>query len=102
MARLIALYSPPADPVAFDDYYRRVHIPIARTIPGVRRVEISSGPVVTPQGPSSYHKVGILEFDSLADLQTGLGSPEGQATAADLANFAAAGVTILVFDAEQP
>jgi len=34
----------------------------------------------------------------LAAVQTALGSPEGQATADDLANFAQAGVELLMFD----
>ena len=33
-------------------------------------------------------------------LQAGLGSPEGQAAAADLANFATGGVTLIVVETE--
>lgn len=98
MATLMALYSKPADPDAFDDYYASAHIPLANTIPGLRRCEISQGPVGTPQGESPYHQVAILGFDSMQALQQGLSSPEGQATAADLGNFAQAGVELLVFD----
>ena len=46
------------------------------------------------------HLVAELTFDSLADIDAAFASPEGQATAADLANFAQAGVTILIFDTE--
>ena len=35
-------------------------------------------------------------FDSMAAIAAGLGSPQGQATAADLANFASAGVDIMM------
>jgi uncharacterized protein (TIGR02118 family) len=42
--------------------------------------------------------IAELTFDSMADLQSGMASAEGQATAADLANFAGAGVTILAFE----
>lgn len=101
MAKLVSLYNPPADAAAFDQYVTGTHIPLAKKIPGLRSLETNRGPVMTPEGPSSYHLVGILSFDSMDDLQAGLASPEGQATAADLANFATGGVTVLVFDSEQ-
>ena len=40
----------------------------------------------------------LLEFDSLAAIQAALVSPEGAATAADLGNFAQAGVELMMFD----
>ena len=101
MAKLIALYKTPADPEAFDAHYYSTHAPLAKTIPGLRRYEVSVGPVATPQGPSPYGLAAVLSFDSLDALQKGLGSDEGKATAADLANFAQAGVELLVFDTKE-
>jgi uncharacterized protein (TIGR02118 family) len=98
MAKLIALYHPPADPAAFDAYFATVHVPLAKKIPGLRSAEMSTGPVGTPEGPAPYHAVGILTFGSMADLQAGLATPEGEATVADVANFATGGVTVLVFE----
>lgn len=98
MAKLIAIYKQPADPRAFDDYYFGTHVALANQVPGLISNEVSAGPVATPQGPSPYHRVAILSFDSMAALQQGLASPEGRATAADLANFAQAGVELLIFD----
>lgn len=98
MARLVALYNPPTDPAAFDAYYESRHVPIAKRIPGVRAVHISTGPVMTPTGPAPYHVVGMLSFDSMPALQSGLASPQGQAAVTDLANFASGGATILVFE----
>ena len=100
MAKLIALYKKPADAAAFDAYYVSTHVPLAKKIPGLRRYEVSSGPVASPQGDSAYHLAAILEFDSLAAIQAGLGTPEGQATAADLGKFAQAGVELLMFDSK--
>jgi uncharacterized protein (TIGR02118 family) len=73
-------------------------MPLAKTVPGLKSYQISDGPVAAGQGESPYHLVAILGFDSMDALQAGLGSPEGQATAGDLANFAQAGVELLVFD----
>lgn len=98
MATLIALYNKPSDAAAFDKYYYSTHAPLAKTIKGLKRYEVSAGPVNTPQGASRYHLVAMLNFDSIGALQQGLGSPEGRATAADLANFADTGVELLVFD----
>ena len=98
MAKLIALYKTPKDKAAFDRYYHATHIPLARKIPGLRKYDISNGAVGMPSGPSDFHLVATLEFDSIAAVQAALGSPEGQATAGDLANFADGGVDLLVFD----
>lgn len=65
MAHVLALYKKPADAAAFDADYHGTHVPIAKTLPGLRSYEISSGPI---------------------------------ATAGDLANFAQAGVDLLMFD----
>jgi uncharacterized protein (TIGR02118 family) len=97
MAQLLVLYNPPADPAAFDKYYHGTHIPLAEKIPGVRSVVISAAPPRVLAG-NRVHLVAELTFDSMADLDAALASPEGMATAADLVNFAQAGATLLVFD----
>jgi uncharacterized protein (TIGR02118 family) len=101
MAQLIAMFHPPVDPAAFDAYYVPKHIPLTKRVPGLKRLEISTGPVMTPTGPAPYHLVGVSTFDSLADLQAGLDSPEGKTTAEDLANFATGGVTILIWEHQE-
>ncbi|WP_274628289.1 EthD family reductase [Arvimicrobium flavum] len=98
MAKLVVLYKTPKDPAAFDAYYNATHIPIARKIPGLRKYEISTGPIGTPDGPSGLHLTAILTFDSLAAIKDALGSPEGQAAADDLANFASGGADLYMFD----
>jgi uncharacterized protein (TIGR02118 family) len=92
MAQLFILYNTPSDRAAFDRYYHQTHIPLAKKIPGLRSYVISNGPVQALAG-SAPHLVAILHFDSLADLTAALASPEGQAAAADLSNFASAGAT---------
>lgn len=98
MAKLVALYKTPADAAAFDRHYATTHIPLAKTLPGLRSYEISTGPVASAGGESPYHMVAVLGFDSMAALQQALGSPEGAATAGDLGNFAQAGVELLMFE----
>jgi len=100
MAKIIAMYKTPADPAAFDRYYFGPHIRLAKAVPGLRGYEVTRGPVMTPAGSSPYYLVAILTFDSMASIQAALASPQGQATVADLSNFATAGVEILMADSE--
>ena len=97
MAQVLVLYNTPADPPAFDRYYHQTHIPLARKIPGLRSLSINNGPVQAIGG-SAPHLIAILNFDSMADVNAALSSPEGQAAAADLPNFASAGATLLIYD----
>ena len=97
MAQLLVLYNTPADSAAFDSYYRQTHIPLAKKIPGLRSYSINSGPVQALSGSAPY-LVAVLTFDSMADINAALVSPEGQAAAADLPNFASGGATLLIYD----
>lgn len=98
MARLVVLYRRPADAAAFDRYYVDHHVPLAKAIPGLQSYEVSDGAVSTPAGPAPYHLVATLSFESMGALQQGMGSAEGRAAAADVAEFASGGVEMLIFD----
>jgi len=98
MASLVVLYKTPKDAAAFDKYYAETHIPIAKKLPGLRRYEISRGPVASPAGPTGVHLVATLSFDSVAAIQSAFGSAEGQAAAADVQKFATGGADMLMFD----
>jgi uncharacterized protein (TIGR02118 family) len=101
MARIVVLYKTPKDAAAFDKHYFDKHVPIARKIPGLRQYEVSRGPVATPAGPSGLHLVALLAFDDQAAMQRALASPEGQAAAGDLQNFATGGVDLLLFETRE-
>lgn len=99
MARLLVIYRTPKDPAAFDRYYAATHAPLAKKMPGLRGYDISKGPVAAPGGgPTNVHLVATLSFDSVAAIGAALGSPEGQAAAGDLANFADGGVDLYTFE----
>jgi len=101
MARLVVMYGTPKDAGAFDKYYFATHVPIAKKIPGLRRYEISRGPVATPAGPSKFHLIAILHFDDMQAIQNAFASPQGQATAADVATFATGGADMMFFDSAE-
>jgi uncharacterized protein (TIGR02118 family) len=98
MAELVVTYKTPKDAAAFDKHYAETHIPLAKKIPGLRKYQISRGPVATPAGPSGAHLIAILTFDSMAAIQAAFGTPEGQAAAADVAKFATGGADMMFFD----
>ena len=98
MARLVVLYKTPKDPAAFDAYYFKTHVPIAKKIPGLRRYEVSRGAIATPGGPSGCHLLATLHFDSVAAVQAAFASPEGQAAAGDVGKFASGGAEMMFFE----
>jgi uncharacterized protein (TIGR02118 family) len=101
MARLVVMYKTPKDAAAFDKHYFGTHIPIAKKIPGLRKYEISNGPVVTPAGPSGFHLIATLHFDNMAALQNAFASAEGQAAAADVQTFTTDPPNMLLFDSRE-
>jgi uncharacterized protein (TIGR02118 family) len=98
VTRILVLYNQPADPAAFDRYFSETHTPIAKKIPGLRSLTVSAAPPSLMAGEKAPHLIAQLDFDSQADLQAALASPEGQAALADMANYAQAGATVLTFD----
>jgi uncharacterized protein (TIGR02118 family) len=98
MAQVVVLYKTPKDTAAFDKYYADTHIPLAKKLPGLRKYQVSQGPVATPAGPSGLHLIAILTFDSMDAVQKAFGSAEGQATAADVGKFASGGADLMFFD----
>ena len=98
MAQLVVIYKTPKDPAAFERHYAEIHIPLAKKIPGLRKFEISRGPVMSPAGASGVHFVATLTFDSLSAIKAAFASAEGKATAADVPKFASGGVDMLFFD----
>ena len=100
MARMLVIYRMPKDVEAFDRHYFDIHVPLARKLPGLRRYEVSDGPVATPVGAQSVHRIGALHFDDMAAIQRAFASPQGQAAGADRRLFApdATGVQMFLFE----
>jgi uncharacterized protein (TIGR02118 family) len=101
MAHLVVMYKTPKDTAAFDKHYFETHVPIAKKIPGLRKYEVSHGPVATPAGPSAYHLIATLYFDSLDAIKAGFGSAEGKAAGADVQTFATGGADMIMFDTRE-
>jgi len=102
MARMVAIYRTPKDPRAFDEHYFTVHVPLAKTLPGMRRYEVSRGAIMTTTGGPVPYLIGILHFDDMAAMRSAFATPEGQACAADRRVLApeADDVQIFLFDTQ--
>ena len=101
MAHVVVMYKTPKDAAAFDKHYSETHVPIAKKLPGLRKYEISSGLVASPAGPSGFHLIATLYFDSMAAIQAAFASAEGKAAAADVQKFATGGADMILFDTKE-
>jgi uncharacterized protein (TIGR02118 family) len=99
MVRFLVLYNTPEDPAEFDRYYREVHIPLAKRLPGLSRYTISRD-VGLIRGPETYYMIAELDFADRAGLEDAFASPEGQAAAQDVPKFATGGAHSMVYDLE--
>lgn len=101
MIKLTVLYEPPTDPAEFDRYYAETHAVLAGKIPGLRRYEwgkVLPGPDGAP--PERY-LIADLWYDDAEAMGAAMGSPEGQAAAADVANFATGGVSFFASEVNE-
>lgn len=99
-ARFLAVYETPADPAAFGRHYHQVHIPLLRTLPGLRRYTVSRE--VTALHGEPYYLIAELDWDTLADLRAAFATPEGRATADDAARLQEfAPVRRMIFTADE-
>jgi uncharacterized protein (TIGR02118 family) len=100
MARMIVIYRTPKDVETFDRHYFQTHIPLAKKLPGLRKYEISRGPVTVMAGPPDVYLVGTVHFDDLDAMKKAFASAEGRAAAADRQIYAPddTGIQMFLFD----
>jgi uncharacterized protein (TIGR02118 family) len=101
MVRFIVLWNKPKDVDAFERHYHEVHIPLAKKMAGVRRYTLSrnTSPV---RGGEPYYLIAELDWDDMAALQLAFRSPEGRATADDIARLSelSPGVKSMIYELE--
>lgn len=94
MYQITIIYNQPTDPAAFDDYYSAKHVPLVDAITGVSAFSFDKCESLDETPPAAY-ALAQLRFESKDAAVQALGSPEGQAAAGDVANFATGGATML-------
>jgi uncharacterized protein (TIGR02118 family) len=96
MYKLTVLYGHPTNAEAFEKYYQEKHLPLASTMEGVDKLEVTKL-LGTPDGQKAdYYRMAEMYFSSVEQMQETMASPEGQATVNDLSNFATGGVNVMV------
>lgn len=91
MHRITIQYGAPADPEAFEQHYAEVHVPLASTLPGLRRFSRSHPRGLGGEAP---YFVAELWFDDADVLKAAMKSPEMAETAADAQTFDVASMTM--------
>lgn len=87
MHKIVVLYPPQPDPDAFKAYYINTHLPLVRKMPGIL-AQRHSFQLQGVGSPSPYFCIFEADFADAAALGAAMGTPEGQAVAADVPNFA--------------
>jgi uncharacterized protein (TIGR02118 family) len=78
----VSVFYPVTEGATFDhEYYRTVHVPMAKAAWGLQEATIEKG----VNGP--YVAAVHVRFASMDDLGAAMGAPESAAVIADVANF---------------
>jgi uncharacterized protein (TIGR02118 family) len=100
MMKVTVLYGHPTSSDEFEKYYRGTHLPLAAKMKGVARIELTKFVAGPDGGKPAFYRMAELYFTTQAQMDQSLGSPEGQATVADLPKFATGGVTMVIGSVE--
>jgi uncharacterized protein (TIGR02118 family) len=85
MYKLIACWSAPgtADEEAFEAHYREVHVPLARRVPGLRRIVLTRTGAGLEGAEPAFFRVAEMVFESADALERSSQSQEWKALRED-------------------
>lgn len=85
MFKIVAIWGDvkPDDVAAFETYYRDVHVPLARQVPGLRDLQLVRTHAGLEGGAASFHRLAVLGFDSEAAMHRSAETPEWTAMRED-------------------
>ena len=87
MVKLVALYKKPADVSAFETHYKEIHTPLAKKMPGLKKMEVCHF-TGSPGGEPRFYMMAEMYFDTKEAMMSALGSAEGKAAGEDVMSFA--------------
>jgi uncharacterized protein (TIGR02118 family) len=93
MVKLVAMFTKPEDPAAFDEAYFGTHLELNARTPGLRRTEVTR---VTgaPRGESPWYVVTEMYYDDEPSMRAAFASPEAAEAGRQLMSFAKGLVTM--------
>jgi len=98
---MVLIYKTPVDTAAFDRHYFGTTVPLAKKFPGLRKYEVSQGPIETLSGPADFYLVATLHFDDMTAIQDALASVEAHALVIDLQSSKTDVPYLLLFDSRE-
>jgi uncharacterized protein (TIGR02118 family) len=101
MMKLTVLYGHPTNPEAFEEHYRRTHLPLVAKLTGVARLEFTEFVAGPDGGKPGFYRMAEVCFQSQAQMEQALGSPAGKAAVADISQLATGGATVVVGTVEE-
>jgi uncharacterized protein (TIGR02118 family) len=99
VVKLVALYKKAADVAAFEKHYKEIHTPLAKKMPGLRKLEVCRF-TGSPGGEAKFHLMAEMYFDNADAMKAALGSPEGKAAGKDVMSFAGELIHMMFADVE--
>ena len=72
---------------AFETHYKEIHTPLAKKMPGLKKLEVCRF-TGSPGGEPKFYMMAELYFDTKEAMMSALASPEGKAAAKDVMSFA--------------
>ncbi|MEO8446972.1 MAG: EthD family reductase [bacterium] len=87
MVKLIAYYKEPQDKDSFDKKYFEEHMPLAKKMPGLVKIEVSRLKGLGKMQPDFYMQADMY-FNNEDELNAAMISEEGRASAKNLMSFA--------------
>lgn len=94
--KLVALYTRPDDPDAFDQHYFGTHMPLVRSVPGLQRVETGRFIGAADGAGQTYYRIAELYFAGQGEFEAAFSSEEGKAAAGDYQDIAPSGSRMFI------
>ena len=101
MYKVTVLYNHPTDTEKFEQYYEEKHLPIAKRMPGVSKLELTKFDSAPGGGEPAHYRMAEIYYLTKEAMQESMGTPESQEAINDLQNFATGGVTVLLGSVSQ-
>lgn len=92
--KLIALYSQPADPAAFDEWYFNQHVPLVHNLNGLKSASITK--FSRTLAGDGFYLMAVMDFGDADTFKAAMRSPEMGAVGADAQAHASDIMTLMI------
>ena len=100
MYKFFALYKTPEDIPAFLEHYDNVHAPLARKIPGLKKLVVNRITANAFGGDAPFFLIAEMQFETKEDFDKAMASEENRATGKDAMQFAKGLITALIAESD--